>query len=56
MTISNELVEKLTLVYLEKTCDISSMSVEEYTKKFISLSVKISAALKENKPENKWLI
>lgn len=44
MTNSNALVEKLTLAYLEKTCDISSMAVEEYVKKFIDLSVKISKA------------
>jgi len=56
VTNSNALVEKLTLAYLEKTCDISSMAVEEYVKKFIDLSVKISKALEENKPESKWLI
>lgn len=56
MTISNELVEKLTLAYLEKTCDISSMAVEEYVKKFVDLSLKINKALEENKPECKWLI
>lgn len=56
MTNSNALVEKLTLAYLEKTYDISSMAVEEYVKKFIDLSVKISKALEENKPESKWLI
>jgi hypothetical protein len=56
VTNSNALVEKLTLAYLEKTCDISSMTVEEYVKKFVDLSVKISKALEENKPESKWLI
>ena len=56
MSVSNELVEKLTLLYLEKTCDISSMPVEEYTKKFIDFSMKISETLKENKPKSNWLL
>lgn len=56
MTNSNALVERLTLAYLEKTCDISSMTVEEYVKKFVDLSVKISKALEDNIPESKWLI
>ena len=53
MTISNELAEKLTLTYLEKTCDIYSMSVEEYTKKFIEVYSELSKSLNENKPKNK---
>lgn len=56
VTNSNALVERLTLAYLEKTCDISSMAVEEYVKKFVDLSVKISKALEDNIPESKWLI
>ena len=56
VTNSNALVERLTLAYLEKTCDISSMTVEEYVKKFVDLSVKISKALEDNIPESKWLI
>lgn len=56
MTNSNALVERLTLAYLEKTCDISSMAVEEYVKKFVDLSIKISKALEDNIPESKWLI
>lgn len=56
MAITDELVEKLTLVYLEHSCDISSMSVEEYTKKFIDLSIKVSETLKENKPKCKWVL
>ena len=56
MTNSNALVERLTLAYLEKTCDISSMAVEEYVKKFVDLSIKISKALEDNIPKSKWLI
>jgi hypothetical protein len=56
VTNSNALVERLTLAYLEKTCDISSMAVEEYVKKFVDLSIKISKALEDNIPESKWLI
>ncbi len=56
VTNSNALVERLTLAYLEKTCDISSMAVEEYVKKFVDLSVKISKALEDNIPKSKWLI
>lgn len=33
-----ERTDKLALLYLEKTCDISSMSVEEYVKKFNEIS------------------
>lgn len=55
MNISDQIVEKLTLLYLERTCDISSMSVEEYAKKFIDLSIKMSETIKENKPKNKCL-
>lgn len=31
-------VDKLTLAYVEKTCDISSLSAEEFTKKYIDIS------------------
>ena len=34
-------VDKLAIAYLEKTCDISSMSVEEYIKKFNEVSKEI---------------
>lgn len=34
-------VDKLALAYLEKTCDISSMTVEEYIKKFNDISEEI---------------
>ena len=38
-------VDKLSLVYMEKTCDISSMTVEEYIKKFNEISVEILKTL-----------
>ena len=41
-------VDKLTLAYMEKTCDISSLSVEEFTKKYIDISEEINKVLKEN--------
>lgn len=31
-------IDKLTLFYMEHVCDISSMSVEEYIKKFNEIS------------------
>ena len=31
-------VDKLAIAYLEKTCDISSMSFEEYIEKFNEVS------------------
>lgn len=34
-------VDKLAMLYLEKSCDISSMTVEEYTKKFNEISEEI---------------
>ena len=34
-------IDKLALLYLEKTCDISSMTVEEYIKKFNEISEEI---------------
>ena len=34
-------VYKLAFAYLEKTCDISLMSVEEYIKKFNEISEEI---------------
>lgn len=36
--------DKLTLLYLEKTCDISSMTIEEYIKKFNEISEQIIKA------------
>lgn len=36
--------DKLALLYLEKTCDISSMTVEEYIKKFNEISEEIIKA------------
>ena len=38
-------IDKLSLVYMEKTCDISSMTVEEYIKKFNEISVEILKTL-----------
>ena len=38
-------IDKLSLVYMEKTCDISSMAVEEYIKKFNEISVEILKTL-----------
>lgn len=34
-------VDKLAMLYLEKSCDISSMTVEEYIKKFNEISEEI---------------
>ena len=34
-------VDKLAMLYLEKFCDISSMTVEEYIKKFNEISEEI---------------
>lgn len=31
-------IDKLAMLYLEKACDISSMTVEEYIKKFNEIS------------------
>lgn len=36
-----ERTDKLAMLYLEKTCDISSMTVEEYIKKFNEISEEI---------------
>ncbi|GAB5084963.1 hypothetical protein Osc2_17320 [Ruminococcus sp. 25CYCFAH16] len=49
-------VDKLTLAYMEKTCDISSLSVEEFTKKYIDISEEINKVLKENKPKSKTIL
>lgn len=38
-------IDKLSLVYMEKTCDISSMTVDEYIKKFNEISVEILKTL-----------
>lgn len=38
-------IDKLSLVYMEETCDISSMTVEEYIKKFNEISVEILKTL-----------
>ena len=38
-------IDKLSLVYMEKTCDISSMTVEEYIKKYNEISVEILKTL-----------
>lgn len=38
-------IDKLSLVYMEKTYDISSMTVEEYIKKFNEISVEILKTL-----------
>lgn len=37
-------IDKLVLFYMEKTCDISSMTVEEYIKKFEEISDKVLKA------------
>lgn len=34
-------IDKLTLFYMEKTCDIASMTVEDYVQKFNEISEKI---------------
>lgn len=47
-------IDKLVLVYMEHTCDISSMSVEEYIKKFNEISEEIFNAYPE-KPKKPWL-
>lgn len=39
-----ERTDRLALLYLEKTCDISSMTVEEYIKKFNEISEEIIKA------------
>lgn len=36
-----ERADRLALLYIEKTCDISSMTVEEYIKKFNEVSEEI---------------
>lgn len=38
-------IDKLALVYMEKTCDFSSMTVEEYIKKFNEVATKIIKVL-----------
>lgn len=49
-------VDKLALAYMEKTCDISSLSVEEFTKKYIDISEEINKVLKANKPKAKAIL
>lgn len=51
---SHDYKTELAIVYMEKTCDISKMSIEEYVTKFNEILAEIKQVYSKNK--SKWLI